>query len=137
MPDKISDIDWLNKSTDSVERLWYHKTLDTQFYHSTFQYMIGFKRVFLVCRDKHLMFNLLRKFGSFFTHKSSNIKIRFNLVSYSIQMCFRHVEGVFGYQLGHGSLLVMMKDTQKYWLHSVPKQKSIQNPRINLTFRKS
>lgn len=37
--------------------------------------------------------------------------------------------------LEHGSLLVMKDTTQTYWLHSLPKQKRISQPRINLTFR--
>ncbi|MDN5202679.1 alpha-ketoglutarate-dependent dioxygenase AlkB [Fulvivirgaceae bacterium BMA10] len=37
--------------------------------------------------------------------------------------------------LGHGSLLVMKGKTQSHWLHSLPKSKTISQPRINLTFR--
>jgi alkylated DNA repair dioxygenase AlkB len=37
--------------------------------------------------------------------------------------------------LEHGSLLVMKDDTQRNWLHSLPKSKYITEPRINLTFR--
>lgn len=37
--------------------------------------------------------------------------------------------------LEHGSLLVMKDSTQTHWLHSIPKSKKIQTPRINLTFR--
>ncbi|WP_367897857.1 alpha-ketoglutarate-dependent dioxygenase AlkB [Leptospira sp. WS58.C1] len=37
--------------------------------------------------------------------------------------------------LEHGSLLIMKGETQEFWLHSLPKTKSIQQPRINLTFR--
>lgn len=37
--------------------------------------------------------------------------------------------------LEHGSLLVMKDTTQTNWLHSLPIQKKISNPRINLTFR--
>ena len=37
--------------------------------------------------------------------------------------------------LDHGSLLVMHGQTQKCWLHSIPKRKNILGPRINLTFR--
>jgi alkylated DNA repair dioxygenase AlkB len=37
--------------------------------------------------------------------------------------------------LEHGSLLVMKHDTQRNWLHSLPKSKNITEPRINLTFR--
>ncbi|TGM13198.1 alpha-ketoglutarate-dependent dioxygenase AlkB [Leptospira selangorensis] len=36
--------------------------------------------------------------------------------------------------LEHGSLLVM-RGAQESWLHSLPKTKSIKQPRINLTFR--
>ncbi|MFN7160299.1 MAG: alpha-ketoglutarate-dependent dioxygenase AlkB family protein [Candidatus Gracilibacteria bacterium] len=38
--------------------------------------------------------------------------------------------------LEHGSLLLMKGETQKYWLHSLPKSKKIHSPRINLTFRR-
>jgi len=37
--------------------------------------------------------------------------------------------------LENGSLLDMKGVTQKYWLHALPKLKTIQNVRINLTFR--
>jgi alkylated DNA repair dioxygenase AlkB len=37
--------------------------------------------------------------------------------------------------LEHGSLLVMKGATQSNWLHSLPKSKTITQPRINLTFR--
>lgn len=37
--------------------------------------------------------------------------------------------------LQQGSVLVMKDDTQKCWLHSLPKTKRVTLPRINLTFR--
>jgi alkylated DNA repair dioxygenase AlkB len=37
--------------------------------------------------------------------------------------------------LENGSLLVMKDTTQHHWLHSLPKAKKVQTPRINLTFR--
>ena len=37
--------------------------------------------------------------------------------------------------LQKGSLLVMKGNTQKYWLHSLPKTMKVNAPRINLTFR--
>lgn len=37
--------------------------------------------------------------------------------------------------LPHGSLLVMAGETQRYWLHQVPKTAKAVGPRINLTFR--
>ena len=37
--------------------------------------------------------------------------------------------------LTSGSLLVMKGTTQQYWLHQVPKEPKITQPRINLTFR--
>ena len=37
--------------------------------------------------------------------------------------------------LNHGSLLIMKGDTQKYWLHQLPKTKKNVGERINLTFR--
>ena len=39
-------------------------------------------------------------------------------------------------KLEHGSLLCMMKGSQRFWKHQLPKDKSIEIPRINLTFRK-
>lgn len=38
--------------------------------------------------------------------------------------------------LQHGDLLVVGGTCQRYWLHSVPKTKTLKTPRINLTFRK-
>lgn len=38
--------------------------------------------------------------------------------------------------LTHGSLLMMQGETQHFWEHQIPKSKKINNPRINLTFRK-
>lgn len=37
--------------------------------------------------------------------------------------------------LAHGSLLVMAGQLQHYWQHSVPKRKTVQGSRFNLTFR--
>ena len=37
--------------------------------------------------------------------------------------------------LPHGSFLLMRGETQKNWLHQVPKSKREMQPRINLTFR--
>jgi len=41
----------------------------------------------------------------------------------------------FEITLGHGSLLVMRGDSQRDWLHAIPKSKRVSTPRINLTFR--
>lgn len=38
--------------------------------------------------------------------------------------------------LENGSLFEMKGDTQKYWQHSLPKTKTVSEPRISLTFRK-
>ncbi|WP_010522061.1 alpha-ketoglutarate-dependent dioxygenase AlkB family protein [Aquimarina agarivorans] len=38
-------------------------------------------------------------------------------------------------ELTHGSLLLMQGNTQKYWLHQIPKTKKPVGKRINLTFR--
>jgi len=37
--------------------------------------------------------------------------------------------------LQHGSLLVMKGQTQTHWLHSLPPTKTVDSPRVNLTFR--
>lgn len=50
---------------------------------------------------------------------------------------FRHraTKHVVTCELPHGSLLVMRGLTQTFWVHEVPRQKRITEPRINLTFR--
>jgi alkylated DNA repair dioxygenase AlkB len=60
-----------------------------------------------------LSFGAERKFA--FKHKISKEKVSFILE--------------------HGSLLVMKDETQKHWLHKLPKTTSINTPRVNLTFR--
>lgn len=37
--------------------------------------------------------------------------------------------------LASGQLIVMRGSTQRHWLHTVPKTKTVNEPRINLTFR--
>ena len=37
--------------------------------------------------------------------------------------------------LEHGTLLLMGSGVQKHWQHSIPKQRAVTAPRINLTFR--
>ena len=39
-------------------------------------------------------------------------------------------------ELGHGDLLVMDPPTQEHWLHELPRRRRVQQPRINLTFRR-
>lgn len=60
-----------------------------------------------------LSFGAARKFS--FKHKTTKEKIDFHLAS--------------------GSLLLMRGETQKHWLHQLPKTKKVHQPRINLTFR--
>ena len=43
---------------------------------------------------------------------------------------------VFSERLPHGSLLIMAGDTQKRFRHEVPKEPTVIEPRINLTFRR-
>ena len=38
-------------------------------------------------------------------------------------------------KLPHSSLLLMSADTQKHWLHQIPKSTKAMSPRVNLTFR--
>lgn len=38
-------------------------------------------------------------------------------------------------ELGHGSLLVMAGEFQHYWKHRLPKTRSVDEPRINITYR--
>ena len=53
------------------------------------------------------------------------------------KFCFKHkrTAQIVSLVLEHGSLLVMKGETQSYWLHRLPKSKSVTSPRINLTFR--
>jgi alkylated DNA repair dioxygenase AlkB len=44
-------------------------------------------------------------------------------------------EEKFSFDLHSGSVLIMQGDLQHHWLHQLPAQKRIQEPRINLTFR--
>ncbi len=50
---------------------------------------------------------------------------------------FKHklTERKVAIDLEHGGLLLMSHPTQHHWLHSLPKTKKINSPRINLTFR--
>jgi alkylated DNA repair dioxygenase AlkB len=40
------------------------------------------------------------------------------------------------FELSHGSLLIMGGSIQHYWKHQIPKTKRVNEPRVNLTFRK-
>ncbi|WP_267102276.1 alpha-ketoglutarate-dependent dioxygenase AlkB family protein [Xanthomonas sacchari] len=42
----------------------------------------------------------------------------------------------FSLDLPNGCLLIMKGETQKNWLHEIPKESKLINPRINITFRK-
>src|SRR5215472_1965409 len=43
---------------------------------------------------------------------------------------------VFAERLPHGSVLIMAGQTQKNFKHEVPKEPDVEQPRINLTFRR-
>jgi alkylated DNA repair dioxygenase AlkB len=47
----------------------------------------------------------------------------------------RHAEKV-SQLLPHGSLLIMQGKSQEQWQHQIPRRKKLDQPRINLTFRK-
>ncbi|MFZ4546305.1 MAG: alpha-ketoglutarate-dependent dioxygenase AlkB family protein [Bacteroidales bacterium] len=53
------------------------------------------------------------------------------------KFAFRHkqTKETISIKLQHGSLLVMKGATQTYWLHRLPPTKTIDKPRVNLTFR--
>ena len=53
------------------------------------------------------------------------------------KFAFKHRESkhTVGLILEHGSALVMKGATQSNWLHSLPKSKKVNTPRVNLTFR--
>lgn len=48
----------------------------------------------------------------------------------------RHTRRVVECELPSGSLLVMSGDCQSNWVHEVPRQVRVREPRINLTFRR-
>jgi alkylated DNA repair dioxygenase AlkB len=52
-------------------------------------------------------------------------------------MKFKHKLSKIGYELllNDSSLLIMQGNTQKEWLHSIPKTKASSSGRINITFR--
>ena len=41
------------------------------------------------------------------------------------------------YSLGQGDVLIMPPGTQDQWEHTVPREKRVTSPRINLTFRQT
>lgn len=53
------------------------------------------------------------------------------------KFCFKHKrsKALVSVKLQHGSLLVMQGTTQSHWLHRLPPTKTVQEPRVNLTFR--
>ena len=53
------------------------------------------------------------------------------------KFAFKHRQSkeVITHVLEHGSLLVMKGKTQSHWLHRLPPTKTVDHPRINLTFR--
>ncbi|CAF3374354.1 unnamed protein product [Rotaria sp. Silwood2] len=42
---------------------------------------------------------------------------------------------MYEFELSNGSLIVMLGETQLHWKHSIPKERRITTPRLNLTFR--
>lgn len=60
-----------------------------------------------------LSFGAAREF--FFRHEATGEKIK-------LELC-------------HGDLLLMGKDSQRYWKHSLPKRLKVKEPRMNITFR--
>jgi alkylated DNA repair dioxygenase AlkB len=53
-------------------------------------------------------------------------------------MVFKHNENKnynFKFNITDGSLLIMKGRLQDFWKHAIPKQLTIRNPRLNLTFR--
>jgi len=50
---------------------------------------------------------------------------------------FKHkkTKDIVALTLHHGSLLVMRDTTQSHWLHRLPPTKTVNKPRVNLTFR--
>ncbi len=53
------------------------------------------------------------------------------------KFAFKHKQSkqTISHLLQHGSLLIMKGTTQTHWLHRLPPTKTIDQPRINLTFR--
>jgi alkylated DNA repair dioxygenase AlkB len=47
-----------------------------------------------------------------------------------------HTKQKLRFPLESGSLLIMGGEMQHFWKHQIPKQKKINQPRVNLTFRK-
>lgn len=77
-------------------------------------------------------------------HADNEIELGVNPViasiSFGVPRYFdlKHRDNIFPrvrLELKHGSLLIMQGQLQNNWLHQVPAQKRITEPRINLTFR--
>lgn len=47
-----------------------------------------------------------------------------------------NVTEAFDLTLHHGSVLIMRGDTQRHWQHALPKRMRINEPRLNITFRR-
>ncbi|MCS6906045.1 MAG: alpha-ketoglutarate-dependent dioxygenase AlkB [Bacteroidia bacterium] len=45
-------------------------------------------------------------------------------------------DSTLSFMLKNGDLFIMAGATQHFWYHQIPKEKTIKNPRISLTFRK-
>ena len=86
----------------------YHNGNEGMAWHSDNEKELGVNPVIA-----SLSFGATRKFA--FKHKETKQKVDVLLQS--------------------GNLLVMKGETQHKWIHSLPKTKKVQNPRINLTFR--
>lgn len=86
----------------------YHNGNEGMAWHSDNEKELGVNPVIA-----SLSFGATRKFS--FKHKETKQKVDVLLQS--------------------GNLLVMKGETQHKWIHSLPKTKKVQNPRINLTFR--
>lgn len=48
---------------------------------------------------------------------------------------YKNKKEKYNIELEHGSLLIMKKETQHFWEHSIPKRKRVIEPRVNITFR--
>jgi len=76
-------------------------------------------------------------------HSDNEVDLKKNAAIASLSLgaerkfCFKHkkTKALVSLFLADGSLLVMHGDTQKYWLHRLPPTKTVNTPRINLTFR--
>lgn len=120
-------------------------TLKSNPYHPKVLQLKRYLEAATGCKFNAVLINLYRdgldKMG---WHSDDEIELGINpniaSISLGAQRCFKlkHKDKAaadISMELGHGTLLLMQGELQRYWQHSLPVRKKITQARINLTFR--